>query len=749
MRIAALGGLAAAFFCFVAPASAQLLSVSTDVPKAIPDNNLTGIQSSLAVGAPGASIGAIYVKVDITHTYQGDLAIQLVHPDGTVVALHSNVGGSADNVNEVFKVTALAGKPASGAWTLRVQDTVNLDVGTLNAWSLAFVGSVTEVSSTDVPKSIPDNNPTGATSLTTVNLPAQQLAAVYCRVDITHTYIGDLNITLTHPSGPVASLWANQGLGADNLHKTFDVTSQFGALSPNGSWSLSAIDSANIDIGTIDNWTLIFLYAATVELGPPQYASVGDGPTSLAAGDINHDGLLDLVTANTIGSTVSVSFQGPAGFFAPGGTGVPVGGSPRAALTADFTADTFGEIVIVSSNADSATVLQSVGPFFIPTTVLLGAGTSPFDVVAADFNLDGKLDFASANSNTGTITRVFGGGVANTYSPQPQIGAGGSGTIDLSVGDLNLDGAPDLVAANLSGVSIGALLNSGTGAFAPAVSVSTSSPGPSSVEAADMNGDSLLDLVTMNGGIPTIHFGAGATAFGPATTVPTTATGSSCGAVDLNGDGFLDMPIVDPLGTVNVLMGAGGAVFTSGTQILAGGQVSALLAADLNSDGFVDVALAQPIGGGNDRISIALNQTVATRVADFGTGTFGCGGMLGFGSNSIPAVGNGALKFVATNAPPKSLGVCIIADAADIPGSDQLFLNLLLHVNLFASTSIYAFDMPSDRNGTAIVPVPLPSDPLLINALFFGQAIFVEPAACSGALVGLVSTRGGSILIQP
>lgn len=109
----------------------------------IPDNNTTGITSSMVVTQQG-TISSLRVGVNITHTYIGDLIVTLIHPDGTAVILHNRSGGSADNIVTSYpdqttpaqSLSVLHGKPLNGTWQLRVQDVVAVDVGTLNSWSL-------------------------------------------------------------------------------------------------------------------------------------------------------------------------------------------------------------------------------------------------------------------------------------------------------------------------------------------------------------------------------------------------------------------------------------------------------------------------------------------------------------------------------------------------------------------------------------------------------------------------------------
>ncbi|KUL31113.1 S8 family peptidase [Streptomyces regalis] len=104
----------------------------------IPDNG-AAIESSIAVsGRTGNAPSALQVGVDITHTWRGDLVIDLVAPDGSTYRLKSaSSSDSADNVNATYTVNA-SSETANGTWKLRVQDTAAQDTGTLNSWKLTF-----------------------------------------------------------------------------------------------------------------------------------------------------------------------------------------------------------------------------------------------------------------------------------------------------------------------------------------------------------------------------------------------------------------------------------------------------------------------------------------------------------------------------------------------------------------------------------------------------------------------------------
>ncbi|WP_367320181.1 S8 family serine peptidase [Streptomyces sp. HUAS ZL42] len=105
---------------------------------AIPDNG-SAITSSIAVsGISGNAPSTLKVAVDITHTYRGDLVIDLVAPDGSTYRLKSSSSSdSADNVNTTYTVNA-SSEVAGGTWKLKVQDVAAQDTGTLNSWKLTF-----------------------------------------------------------------------------------------------------------------------------------------------------------------------------------------------------------------------------------------------------------------------------------------------------------------------------------------------------------------------------------------------------------------------------------------------------------------------------------------------------------------------------------------------------------------------------------------------------------------------------------
>jgi serine protease len=102
----------------------------------IPDNKTTGITSPITVTRTGNS-GTVTTVVNIVHPYIGDLKVQLVSPTGQIATLHSNSGGSADNINKSYTVD-MTGVESSGVWMLKAVDSGRGDIGYIDSWELKF-----------------------------------------------------------------------------------------------------------------------------------------------------------------------------------------------------------------------------------------------------------------------------------------------------------------------------------------------------------------------------------------------------------------------------------------------------------------------------------------------------------------------------------------------------------------------------------------------------------------------------------
>ncbi len=111
---------------------------------AIPDSEPAGVVSAIDCNV-GGRLAEISVAVDISHTYRGDLRIQLTSPTGFVAELKRvDNSDAASGVNVTFTAAANAdlarlvqtGIEAGGRWTLNVSDNLFRDIGRLRSWTL-------------------------------------------------------------------------------------------------------------------------------------------------------------------------------------------------------------------------------------------------------------------------------------------------------------------------------------------------------------------------------------------------------------------------------------------------------------------------------------------------------------------------------------------------------------------------------------------------------------------------------------
>ncbi len=116
------------------PPAGQTYSNGTDV--AIGDN--TTVESSITVsGRTGNAPSNASVTVAIVHTYQGDLKVDLVAPDGSLYNIHNRTGAGTDNINKTVTLN-LSTEALNGTWKLRVNDNAAGDVGRIDSWSITF-----------------------------------------------------------------------------------------------------------------------------------------------------------------------------------------------------------------------------------------------------------------------------------------------------------------------------------------------------------------------------------------------------------------------------------------------------------------------------------------------------------------------------------------------------------------------------------------------------------------------------------
>jgi len=233
-------------------------SLVNDTPVDIPDNDTSGASSVIEV-TEGGLISSLSVTVDITHTYRGDLSVYLVR-DGAQAILFDREGGSADDLQDTFTVADFNGTDAAGVYELVVVDNANQDTGTLNLWSMDITrcetdcGDVTEMRTYEGEGGldIPD-----ASSLeSTISIPeGGEIERLHVSVEITHPFPYELTIRLSKAGGREFVLLTEDSSSTDGVSRTFDV-SGFVGEDIAGDWTLTVVDGASGDVGTLDAWSI-------------------------------------------------------------------------------------------------------------------------------------------------------------------------------------------------------------------------------------------------------------------------------------------------------------------------------------------------------------------------------------------------------------------------------------------------------------------------------------------------------------
>lgn len=289
---------------------------------------------------------------------------------------------------------------------------------------------------------------------------------------------------------------------------------------------------------------------------------VGGSPGSIAIADVNHDGKLDIIVANTTDGTLTVLLGDGQGHFTPAaGSPFACGKSPNDIATGDFNGDGNLDLLIANTETPYLTILLGNGKGgFAPSP------HSPFDthsyphvhgVAVADFNGDGKLDAVTDSWGHNQILMFLGDGKGNLILPGQAFNTGKRPYQRLRSADFNKDGKPDVVTTDLDQNAVSILLGDGHGGLHDAAgSPFPAGRAPWAVAVDDMNRDGNLDLVIIpyapdvpdpkDVGV-TVLLGDGKGGFSKMPGSPFSLAGcegpDALATGDINGDGLRDMVV--------------------------------------------------------------------------------------------------------------------------------------------------------------------------------------------------------------
>jgi hypothetical protein len=233
----------------------------------------------------------------------------------------------------------------------------------------------------------------------------------------------------------------------------------------------------------------------TFEPTPLILHTLGTGYSSMAVGDFFDDGIPAVAAVDPTTGVISsfVGLPGSGGFYlAASSHGF---GSATSVAAGDFNGVGKLDLALGNYDAGTVTVVPGAGNGQFSLASISNVGPHPSAVAVGDFNGDGKLDLVTANSGDNNVSVLRGNG-NGTFQTAVSFAVGVDPT-SVAVGDLNNDGHPDLVTANTGSDDVSVLVNNGSGGFLPQLRFSVE-PGslPNSVAIGDFNGDGKPDLVT-------------------------------------------------------------------------------------------------------------------------------------------------------------------------------------------------------------------------------------------------------------
>ncbi|MDQ1726848.1 MAG: large repetitive protein, partial [Frankiaceae bacterium] len=347
---------------------------------------------------------------------------------------------------------------------------------------------------------------------------------------------------------------------------------------------------------------------------PPTFTTatyaVGASPSDVEVGDLDHDGALDIVSANRGAGTVSVLLGDGHGAFAPATT-FPAGSQPSGLALTDVDGNGALDVAVANSSG-GVRVLRGNGAGGLSAPVAYAAGLLATAIASGDLDGDGAPDLAVASSGSNLVSVLRNSGAGAFSGPTSTSVPGGPAA--LAIRDLDGDGARDVVTANGASSRMNVLRGDGAGGLAAPVAFADGG-GNDAIDLGDLNGDGVPDVVTAGGDGLAVLIGDGAGGFAAPAVTPADYASGAVTVADFNADHLADAALTNLNGVVNVFPGDGHgnliAPIVAATPT--GSYPAAATAGDFDADGKTDLVTANK----NDNTLSVLHNDTNTNTALF------------------------------------------------------------------------------------------------------------------------------------
>ena len=402
---------------------------------------------------------------------------------------------------------------------------------------------------------------------------------------VVQSFIVDFQFTNLHQTlTTFASLTANSA--------TIDVFG-YGFAPPSGTLAFADVTTGN----PVTAPATLNAVPASTTLLPQVTTSTGTDtlPCWTTLGDVNGDGIPDLVTSLYQTDSVSVQLGNGDGTFKPATIiNIADGFGPAESHLFSLRGNGTLDLIVGSFNLNQIAVLlgNGDGTFQNPVFYTVGSPANwPSSLTAGDFDFDGHLDVAVANTGDNTVSILFGNGSgALTVSGSPI--AVGRNPEAIRAGDFNGDGFSDLAVANYDDGTVTILVSNLFGSFTRNT-LSTGSGAQSGPQALAITGSgSSLQLAVANYSDNTVSVmnSNGNGTFSAQTIVAVDKGPDDVNFTDFNGDGIPDLVVTDYTdGTVDLLLGKSGGGYSLVGPFTVGKNPYSAAVGDLNLDGTPDL----------------------------------------------------------------------------------------------------------------------------------------------------------------